>query len=57
MQHVSRQRFRHHVPMVMNTHRKIELLLEMVIYTRSAESCYKEDNWGDPGSSQLPVES
>jgi hypothetical protein len=34
-----------------------ELLLEMVFSTWSVQSCYKEDNWGDPvGSCQLRVE-
>jgi hypothetical protein len=46
MQPVSRQRIGKHVPAAKNTPIKIELLLETVFYTRSVQSCFKEDNWG-----------
>jgi hypothetical protein len=32
---------------------QLELLLETVFSTRSMQSGYKEDNWGDPVSCQL----
>jgi hypothetical protein len=32
---VSRQRLSKHVPMAMDTHSEIEVLLEMMVYTRS----------------------
>jgi hypothetical protein len=47
MQPVSRQRIGKHVPAAMNTYTKIELLLETVFPTRSVQSGYEEDNWGD----------
>jgi hypothetical protein len=32
-----------HVPAAMNTHAKIELLLETAFFTRSVQRVYKED--------------
>jgi hypothetical protein len=40
-------------PLQRITHTTIELLLETVFSTRSVQSGYKEDNWGDPVSCQL----
>jgi hypothetical protein len=48
MQPVSRQRIDKHVPAAINTHTTIELLSETVFSTRSVQSGYKKDNWGDP---------
>jgi hypothetical protein len=48
MQPVYRQQIGKHVPAAMITHITIELLLETVFITRSVQSGYKEDNWGDP---------
>jgi hypothetical protein len=48
MQPVSRRRIGKHVPAAMNTHSTIELLLETAFSTRSVQSGYKEDNWGEP---------
>jgi hypothetical protein len=44
---VSRQRLGKHVPGVTDTHATIEVLLETVFSTRSVQSGYKEDNWGN----------
>jgi hypothetical protein len=33
------------------------LLLETVFFSQSVQRGYKEDNWGDPVSCQLSVES
>jgi hypothetical protein len=38
----------------MNT--KIGLFLETVFSTRSVQSGYKEENWSEPVSCQLPVD-
>jgi hypothetical protein len=55
MQTVSRQQIVKHVPAATNTHTTIELLLEAMFSTRSAQSGYKEDSWGDPVSCQLTI--
>jgi hypothetical protein len=47
MQPVSRQRISKHIPAETDTS-TTELLLEMVFYTRSVQSDYKEDDWVDP---------
>jgi hypothetical protein len=47
MQPISRQRMGKHFPAATNTHTTIELLLETEFSTRSVQSGYKEDNWGD----------
>jgi hypothetical protein len=57
MQPVSRQRIGRHVPAAMNTQTIIELLLETVFSIQSVQSGYKEDNWGDPVSCHLLVET
>jgi hypothetical protein len=57
IQRVSRQRIGKHVPAATNTNTTIELLLETVFSTRSVQSGYEEDNWGDAVSCQLLVES
>jgi hypothetical protein len=54
---VSRQRIGKHVPAATNTHTTIVLLLETVFYTRSVQSGYKEENWGDPVSCYLLVDT
>jgi hypothetical protein len=41
MQPVSKQRISKHVSATM------ELLLEMVLFIRSVQSSYKEENWGN----------
>jgi hypothetical protein len=43
MQPVSKQQIGKHAS-------TIGLLLEMVIYIQSVQSCHKEDNWGNPVS-------
>jgi hypothetical protein len=50
MQLISRQRIGKHVPAATNTYTTIEILLETVFSTRSVQSGFKEDNWGDPVS-------
>jgi hypothetical protein len=57
MQPVSRQRIGKHIPAAMNSHTTIELLLETVFSTRSVQSGYKEEDWGDPVSCKLRVSS
>jgi hypothetical protein len=57
MQPVSRQRIGKQVPAAKNTNTTIELLLETVYSTRSVQSGYKENQWGDPVICQLLVES
>jgi hypothetical protein len=54
MQPVSRQQIGKHIPAAMNMNTTTELLLETVFSTRSVQSGYKEDNWGNPFS-QLSV--
>jgi hypothetical protein len=44
---VSRQQISERVPMAMNTHATIKLLLEMVFSTQSMQRGYKEGNWFD----------
>jgi hypothetical protein len=53
MQTVSRQQVGKHIPVPTNTHTTTELLLETVFSTRSVQSGYKEDNWGNLVSCQL----
>jgi predicted nucleic acid-binding protein len=48
MEPVSRQRIDKHLPAVTNTHKIVELFLETVLSTRSVQSVYKKDSWGDP---------
>jgi hypothetical protein len=48
MQPISRQGMGKYVPTATNTHATIELLLETVFSTRSLQSGYKKDTWGDP---------
>jgi hypothetical protein len=50
---VSRQQLGKHVPAVTNTQTTIVLLLETVFSTRSEQTGYKEDSWGDPVSCEL----
>jgi hypothetical protein len=57
MQTVSRKPISKQVPMATNTNTATEWLLEMVLSTQSVKSGYKEENWGDPVSCQLTVES
>jgi hypothetical protein len=57
MQPVSRKQIHKHVAVATNTHTTIELLLETVHSARSVQRGYKEDNWDDPVSRQLSVES
>jgi hypothetical protein len=45
-----------HVPAATTTNTTPELPLETVFYTRSVQSGYKEDNWGNPVGCQLRVE-
>jgi hypothetical protein len=47
---VSRQRIGKDVPAAPITNATIEIMLETVFSTRSVQSGYKEDNWGDPVS-------
>jgi hypothetical protein len=47
MQPVSSQLNGKHVPAAMNTNATIDFLLETVFPTRSVQSVYKGDNWGD----------
>jgi hypothetical protein len=44
---VSRQRLGKHVPAATDMHATIEVLLEMVLSTRSVQRSYKEDTWGN----------
>jgi hypothetical protein len=44
---VSRQRIGKHVYVAMDTHATMEVLLEQVFPTRSVQSGYNEDNWGN----------
>jgi hypothetical protein len=53
MQPVWRQWVGKHIPMIMNIHAAIELLLEMVFYTPSLQRGCKEGIWGDPLSWEL----
>jgi hypothetical protein len=39
------QRIAKQVPAAMDTHARVELLLEKVFSTRSVQRDYKEDNW------------
>jgi hypothetical protein len=55
MQPISRQWIGKHVPAATNTNTTTELLLETVLSIRHLQSGYKENNWGDPVSSQLGV--
>jgi hypothetical protein len=48
---VSRQRLCKHIPTAMDTHAKIEVLLETVFSTWSVQRGYKDDNWGNQVSS------
>jgi hypothetical protein len=48
MQPVSRKWIGKHNPTTTNTNITIKLLLETVFSTRSVQSDYKEDIWGDP---------
>jgi hypothetical protein len=57
MQTISRQRIGKHVPATTNTHTTIELLLETVFSTPSAQNGYKEENWGVPVVSSLLISS
>jgi hypothetical protein len=57
MQPISRKPIGKQVPMATNTNTTKELPLEMVLSTQSVKSGYKEENWGDPVSCQLTVES
>jgi hypothetical protein len=56
MQPVSSQRIGKHVTVATNTTTTIELLLETVCGTRSVQSGYKENKWGDPVSCLLRFE-
>jgi hypothetical protein len=51
---VSRQWIGKHVPAATTTHTTVELLLETVFSTRSVQSAYNEDNWGNPVSNTVP---
>jgi hypothetical protein len=44
------QRISKHVPVAMNTHATIELLLKTVFSTRVVQRGYKEGNWDHPVS-------
>jgi hypothetical protein len=45
-----------HVPAAKNTNATIDVLLETLSSTRSVQSCYKENNSGDPVSCWLSVD-
>jgi hypothetical protein len=54
MQPLLRQQIGKHIPLAMNTHTTVELLLDTVFSTQSVQRGYEEDNWSD--SVQLRVE-